>query len=264
MKLLTTIILIAACTFSNAQTELPYSTSFTTEDDKADWKTFRLGETTKDIYVWDFFGDRINHNYPVGGEKTTDDWIVSSGFYLGSDIKVDSLQFKGAGFGTPFGIDTIALYVLNGDRDPAIASKELVYLFTDSTYSSDNVFKTIKDIEINNNTGVSYFAFRYKTIINWLDVSIDNIAISGKLSSVMKPENSTLNIYPNPADKELFIDLADGLVAVSCNIYNTLGSLVLNTSNCQSAIDVEALEAGIYTVLVNVNSTTLVKRINIK
>ncbi len=69
------------------------------------------------------------------------------------------------------------------------------------------------------------------------------------LSADFIAENQ-LVIYPNPADSKLFVELPDALNQATLRIYNSVGQVVYATTTMDRkiAVDVEALDAGVYFV----------------
>ncbi len=68
------------------------------------------------------------------------------------------------------------------------------------------------------------------------------------------PENNTnssdpaFSIYPNPAGKEISIELNKGMKIKEINIYNQVGQRVLHTKGQNNTIDVSMLGEGIYII----------------
>jgi hypothetical protein len=237
---------------TQAQEALPYYTEFDQSISDTTWEQYRLGPAMDAFQEWNFNSDQLNHNYPVGGEEITNDWMVSPEFDFSNGASIDSLRYSFGGFGFPMGEDTIALYLLNGSRNPAEASSATVLkLFTDDEYNPDNIWKTLNDVEIPPISGESYIAFRYQTIVNWLDASFDDLNILAPPLSASNKENanSLLNIYPNPTND--FFQISGGAsTLVKINIYNSAGTLVKSevVSHENQRIDISQLPGGIYTV----------------
>ena len=110
-----------------AQTPLPYYTGFDNASEKAGWTEYRKGDNG--LYQWKFININpvsapgvLLHNYPVGGSVPTDDWFVSPPFNFSNGGKLDSIYFSFTGFGVPALIDTVAIYLLQGNADPALAT----------------------------------------------------------------------------------------------------------------------------------------------
>lgn len=209
-----------------SQEPLPYLGDF--EADDGEWVEYRLGETTEDFYTWEISLGELRHNYPVGGSETTDDWMVSPAFDFSNGGMIESLDYKFSGFGFPFGIDTIALYLVSGSQNPAEADElTLLHLFTDENYNPDNNWYTLEDISIPPTEGSSYIAFRYQTVVNWLDAAFDDLAITGTPLSdnVESNRDDVLHLYPIPARDVLNISSANKII--SLKLYDLTGAVVL-------------------------------------
>ncbi|MFC2101905.1 T9SS type A sorting domain-containing protein [Bacteroidota bacterium] len=66
-------------------------------------------------------------------------------------------------------------------------------------------------------------------------VQVENISFEEKLS-----------IYPNPANRELFISISNGAILTEVNIYNQIGQKVLHQKPITQPIDVSMLRPGVY------------------
>lgn len=236
---------------TSAQESLPYYCDF--EENGTDWVQYRLGPTSDEFYTWEFVNDELTHYYPVGGDDVTDDWMVSPEFDFSNGATLDSVRHKSGGFGFPFGLDTIALYLVNGAENPDLASTvTLLFLYTHSEYSPDNTWQSLYDIEIPSIEGESHIAFRYKTDNNWLDISLDDLYISGAPLGIIgaQEEYQSLGIYPNPAENVLNFTESE-LEFSEIRIYTISGMMALqeNLNYNTQAIDISELPNGMYTVV---------------
>lgn len=237
MKTLFTIAgaLLFLTTLCKAQTALPYYTGFDNATETAGWQEFRKGNADPG-YKWGYstFGaysapSALFHNYPVGGTVTTDDWFVSPGFSFPAGGTVDSVRSAFSGFGVPSTADTVALYLLTGSPDPALATTRTLLLdYRNADYSNNNTWRT-HTFPLAAATGSCYLAIRYKTVNNWLDVKFDNIKISAPSATFIPDQplqGNNIAVYPNPAAQSLQIRFgAQPAVPVSIKLYNTLGEL---------------------------------------
>jgi hypothetical protein len=57
-----------------------------------------------------------------------------------------------------------------------------------------------------------------------------------------------VEIYPNPAENEVFINTMDGTIINEVNVYSHLGQMVLHETRLTERIDVSMLLPGIYVV----------------
>lgn len=197
-----------------AQTALPYFSGFDNATQKNGWQIFRKGDPA--LNNWQYAAtvpysgtDCIYHGYPVGGSVATDDWFVSPPFTITSNGKLDSLRYSFSGFGVPAVGDTLAIYIIKGNADPALATtKTIIHDFRGDKYTNDNTWRLLSNITIPQTTGTFYIAIRYKTINNWLDVKFDNFRVSGGgTTGVGKTDYqaNALRVFPNPAKDMLNI-----------------------------------------------------------
>ena len=188
-----------------------YTTGFDNATQQAGWQEFKKG-TILQTEHWNYQNaqafsapDCLVHLYPVGGTEPTDNWFVSPAFSIEEGGMLDSLRYAFSGFGTPQSGDTVFIYLLNGNADPALATtSSILYQFSGANYANDNTWRLLAPITLPAQTGNSYIAFRYKTIVNWLDVRFDNLALSGaSFAGIDDQQLAAMNIYPNPANNEL-------------------------------------------------------------
>ncbi|WP_118972360.1 T9SS-dependent choice-of-anchor J family protein [Taibaiella koreensis] len=210
--LCTALLLLTAQ--SKAQIALPYFSGFDNDAQKNGWQQFRKGVASS--YQWNYTATAafsapncLAHNYPVGGTDTTNDWFVSPPFNLSTGGKLDSLRYAFSGFGVPGAGDTIAVYLLKGSPDPAVAAaRTLLYDFRGEHYSSDNVWRNLTSISLPPTSSVCYIAVQYRTVANWLDTRFDNVRISGN-TPISIPSTGKqapfASLYPNPVGDKLMI-----------------------------------------------------------
>lgn len=237
MKTLFTTLsaLLLNMNLSTAQTTLPYFTGFDNATQKAGWQEFRKGNADP-INKWAYTTtpaysapSSLGHHYPTGGTVTTDDWFVSPGFSLPAGGKVDSLRSYFSGFGVPDPSDTVALYLLKGSPDPALAtSKTLLIDYRGANYTNNSTW-TSHTFTLAPATGTCYLAIKYKTVVNWLDVFFDNIRISANATTAIHSQElqqAGVSVYPNPASQSLQIRFEkQEAVPALIKLYNTLGEL---------------------------------------
>lgn len=253
--LLALALTLSAGTVSTAQVAMPYATGFDTDAQKSGWQQFRKGAQSE-FYEWEYNAAGaytapgcLVHNYPVGGSSYTDDWFVSPAFSLPQGGKIDSLYTSFAGFGLPSTADTLAVYLLSGSADPALATaKTLLYDYRDTRYSNDNTWRNSAGTAINipNTPGLCYIGIRYKTVANWLDVKFDNISIRSNSTTGISERSRTgiaLNIAPNPASNSLSIH--SNVPFTHVTFYDLSGKIVLQAAN-RSQVDVSSLPGGTY------------------
>jgi hypothetical protein len=268
--ILVSIFLINGIGSGFSQVELPYFTGFDNDSQTAGWQDYRLGAESE-FYLWATSSaspfsapNSLNHTYPVGGSEQTEDWYVSPAFNLPEGGKIDSLRYAFSGFGVPQEGDTVAIYVLTGSQDPALATSQTLLMdFRDEDYSSDNTWRVLTDVEIPPSAEESFIAFRYSTVVNWLDVRFDNLRVSSNTDISVNETDSELDlsIYPNPSAR---------LISVENKMFQIEGKMVrvfdlssrelVTQQLINGKIDISQLPAGTYILEVEVDAGTLHKQ----
>ncbi len=257
---------LSALSLTEASAQTHYATGFDTPTQKQGWQMFRKGAT--DINNEWTFGTVLPytapaclyHNYPVGGATPTDDWFVSPVFQFATGGKIDSVRTHFSGFGVPATADTLAIYLLVGSPDPALATqRKLLYDYRDAHYANDNTWRKTDPIAIPNTPGSAYIAIRYRTVSNWLDVRFDNLAITSNtatgLSDVRKNDQGFV-CYPNPAHNSIEIRSAQTIAQIA--IFDLTGKEMMRQP-FQKSINIAQLTPGTYMVkaiLANGNTST--------
>ncbi|SFT41569.1 Por secretion system C-terminal sorting domain-containing protein [Lishizhenia tianjinensis] len=238
-----------------AKAQNVYYTGWDNAAENAGWTQIQKGDIG--LYQWDKDASTsvspdscLAHYYPVGGTVPTDNWFISPVFDFSAGGWIDTLWHNFSGFGTPMTGDSIVLYLLNGSADPDLATKTVLYNFSDSTYTPDNTWYEHLMIPVGTHPGNSYLALKYYTTNNWLDVKFDNLFVTS-LSTASIGENiknEQIKVHPNPATNLVHIDIPTDLYneMISISIYDNCGSLVQEIEVDQKSIDVSQLEAGLY------------------
>ena len=256
LSLTITIFLLSTNLLIAQQWDQVYSTGFDIGSENEQWTLYELG-AVNDFYHWSFSQTNAHsepscllHWYPVGGTEITDNWFVSPIIDFNGGARIDSVWALYEGFGLPYNEDTIALYAISGNQDPSLADNvQLVHLFTDETYNNDGVWRKYENIEVPNFAGNGYFAFRYKTIVNWLDVKFDDLYISRQNIVGLEENNLANNIQliNNPVENEIRLNYNDNGELIKANLFNTKGQSLLTFSfESNTSIDVAHLSKGIY------------------
>ena len=248
-----------------------YYTGWDNASEISGWTQIRKGDAS--LYEWTFDASNpfspdscLAHYYPVGGSTPTDDWYVSPVFDFSLGGSIDSLYKNYSGFGTPMAGDTIELYLLAGNQDPDLATKTVLYSFTDSTYLNDSAWRKDSMIAIPATAGTSYIAFRYKTTVNWLDVKFDNLTLTALNSSEISVIEPNIGIYPNPANQLVFLNLDQNFKEnlSSIQLFDQTGRLVARFEPSQSTLDISNFEPGCYYLQFNSASTQISKQVIIE
>jgi len=247
------LFLVLPATLS-AQTTLPYFTGFDNAAQKNGWQQFRKGDAG--MYQWQYGSaapysgtDCLYHGYPVGGTVVTDDWFVSPAFSLPAGGSLDSLRFSFSGMGVPGPGDTIAVYLLTGNADPALAAHTLLYDFRGAQYPNDMEWHLMPSASLPASSAPVYIAFRLHTVSNWLTAKFDNIALSGKaVTGVHTPGQrpSPVKIYPNPAGTVLYIEGGQKIKEV--RITDAGGRTMYHQAYDNNPIDLSGRGSGVYTL----------------
>lgn len=239
---------------SAAQTALPYTTGFDSPAEQAGWQLFRLGVSGSSKPYWVYSGflpfsgsSCLSHNYPVGGTDPTDNWFVSPQFNFSDGATIDSVRRSFRGFGQPAAGDTVALYLLKGDPDPSKATgKVLLYDYRDTAYSNDDTWYKTRPVDIPATSGKSYIAFRYRTVVNWLDVKFDNLSVRRKIpagSQPVRPALSSVHYFPNPVHDIVYVSAP--VPVQELRVYDTGGRLLARRQEA-AQLDLQHLPSAVY------------------
>lgn len=238
-----------------AQTATSYYTSFDTPAEQANWNIYRKGEISPFTWTVEPTGysgaNCLRHDYPVASTSLTVDWYVSPVFNFAAGGNIDSLRVNFSGWSVPSNADTVALFLLTGSKDPALAtSKTRLFDFRGADYTNDGLWKLKTNISIPGKAGQSYIAFKYVTTSFWLDVKFDNLRVKAN-STVGLPENSAeeeLLLFPNPANKS--ISLSGGALSQNqsfrLNIYSLMGEKLVSMPIVRGIPLDHKLSSGIY------------------
>ncbi len=232
-----------------------YFTGFDTPEEQAGWTQYRTGAISQ-FYEWEFdiasaysAPNSLAHYYPVGGDDLLNDWMVSPGFDFSEGGTIDSVWHHFSGFSpTPIDDDTIAIYLLEGSPDPDQATSKTLLLLYNDIYNANSTWTESSNIAVPATPGTSYIAFRYQTVVSWLDVKFDNIKITPTSIAGLGPKNNPagIEIYPNPSTGPVSIKI-NGNLDETIRIYNIQGQLIQNINASTGTVDLD-LMAGTYFV----------------
>jgi hypothetical protein len=240
--LLTTVMFIHVISALRSQIITnTYSTGFDNAAEQAGWTQYKTGVQTGfsdyDIVPNDAYSapNCLYHPYPVGGSEETIDWYVSPVFDFSAGGKIDSLRCAFSGFGNPATDDTVAIVLLKGSQNPALAtSKVLLYDFRGADYANDDTWRRFTNINIPATSGQSYLAFKYRTVINWLDIHFDNLTVrsshTGTFTALAEQSNTEqILLFPNFVEKNGPVTIrqnASQEEKIQVKLFNILGALV--------------------------------------
>ena len=84
--------------------------------------------------------------------------------------------------------------------------------------------------------------------LNVVDTGGIGIVDTGGVSAIRTMQNSDVNVFPNPACNQLFIE-SSGKEVSGINIYNSIGDLVCHKTKPQNnCIDISHLTNGVYAI----------------
>jgi len=92
------------------------------------------------------------------------------------------------------------------------------------------------------------------------DFAIDSVHIIVKPNSSNRENITTdkVTIFPNPANKEVYISVNNGVIINEVNIYNQMGQKVLHKTRLNNKIDISSLKKGTY--ILEIVSNEFIKR----
>jgi hypothetical protein len=255
---LTLLVCLLTSTF-DAQVTLPYYSGFDSAAERNGWTIYRLGESAIGNWsianVGGYSGPScISHDYsPSSGVTVVDDWYVSPGFLLSAVGTLDSVRYAFSGFSVPTTGDTIGVYLILGDQDPATASSIIELAeFRDANYQADNEYRLLTGITLPQTNEMAYIGIRYRNAeasSRWLYVRFDNVAISESTTSMNIPTGlHQCVIYPNPTTDDLTIlhKETGGLVSVYDQRGIRLCQYPLRQGETSTMLSFRELPQGIY------------------
>lgn len=267
--LFTISVFLLVCKLSVGQVN--YYTGWDDANQQSGWQQIRKGDNS--LYEWSVetgtslsAPNNIAHYYPVGGSVPTDDWYVSPGFDFSSGGSIDTIWSWFGGFGTPMTDDTIAIYLLNGSPDPDLASKTILYSYTDSLYQNDNTWRKDSNITIPPTSGTSYIAFRYETTVNWLDAKFDDLSITADaiLGTKTTGNRFEFSVYPNPANSVLNLEYTGDIIISEIQIFNSSGQCVKEFTTIPPSITIDGLQDGFYFLCISTDQGLIRKQFQVK
>ncbi len=132
-------------------------------------------------------------------------------------------------------------------------------------------FVSVDEIDMSEFDGQEevYIAFKYTSTVDggaatW---EVDNVVVTGD-ETISVEENmlsSTLNLYPNPSNGQITI-ASDNISDAEYKVYSITGEMVSQgvLKNSHNSVDLSNLQGGVYTIHIQENNTTAVKRVVIR
>lgn len=104
---------------------------------------------------------------------------------------------------------------------------------------------------------LAYPPFRYRTVVNWLDVNFDNLSISRKIPAAIAaaPASSQLRYYPNPVRQNLYV--ASPQPVQELRLYDLGGRLVARQEGAEH-LDLQQVAPAAYILQVLLRDGTSV------
>tara|TARA_B100000508_G_scaffold137355_2_gene131764 strand:- start:63454 stop:66492 length:3039 start_codon:yes stop_codon:yes gene_type:complete len=125
------------------------------------------------------------------------------------------------------------------------------------TFTVDQVPDLPNGTTINNQADI-YFDFNAPIITNVTSHRINDMITSSPLTveELMSPEGNSINVYPNPNNGLLFIELEELLQPIDYQITNINGRVVSagKLSQQKNAIDIQGLSTGLYLIHIGNNA----------
>lgn len=270
--------LFIACLFflglsAKAQVTWPYFTGFDDAVQQSGWAEYKKAATT--FSHWSYssggFSDPfcVSHDYsPSTGITLTDNWFVSPLFTIPAGGKLDSVRYRFSGFSQPVAGDTVALYLLTGSQDPALAtSKQLLFDFRGTEYITDNTYRQKTNISLPANNEDCFIAIRYRNTdcsSKWLTVSFDNFALSRNGNAGIKNSETngeTLRVYPNPSNGIFFIDHSQPVDRVE--VFDAVGNKItdIKETKASTKVDLSRQPKGLYILRLQAGGNLYTKKI---
>ena len=147
------------------------------------------------------------------------------------------------------------------ENDELLITYSLNYSADDKTDITVNSAgkKIVNGVSVVKGAYIDPYFYRVKGVR--VPYSVLGIPATGSLTGTveMKVEKNDIVLFPNPA-KEL-VDIRSGisLEGATYEIYNTMGSLVTNSRLKENHVDIQALPAGFYTLVIKRNNTIVSK-----
>lgn len=237
-----------------AQTTLPYYTGFDNTTQKSGWVYF--GEGLQDPLQAGWIYNSITpksapqylyHTYWGDAPSLTKDWIISPPFDFsgGAILKCAIMPYAFPAITTN---DSINLYLLKGDQNPAIATKILLGTFAQKAKQS-YAWDSTGVINIPPTSGTSYIAFKYVGLNEWFEVGIDDLHITAGTTSAgdINAEREVLRFYPNPAVDFLYWNLNQEKIKVA-RILDITGKELMQFNLDLGKLEISSLPPGLYII----------------
>ena len=165
-----------------------------------------------------------------------------------------------------------AHYELPGNDTVTIPIWSTTLIFCDEANSGDSSLEQIEQYELlyfgilfdtSTTTTFNYTIDTTNNILMMVDSQGEKLVYGKQILSTKDNEvfSKNIQLYPNPAQKELFITGISINTKTSYSIYNLIGNTIIsNKQLIEKRIDVHSLKAGTYFLKVSQNGNTSVKK----
>ncbi len=145
----------------------------------------------------------------------------------------------------PFHIHDVPFFVIerDGNLPPVFerGKKDVVLVQSMETVKFITKFETFADT-------VMPYVYHCHILMHEDDGMMGQFIVTPLSTNVNEPEveNSIINIYPNPAQTSITIDVPSEIINVDFHIFNSLGEVCLQGTLSNDKIDISTLPAGVY------------------
>jgi hypothetical protein len=210
MRIIFTLFILLGSMLSAQVKTLPYKNQFTSNADRAAFKSVRTGDTMN--YNWSYYYDTsvsyAYHDYPVGGDPadTLSDWLFSPPIRVTSGAVLSFKYVAYAIMGSATPSDEFSVWYGKNKMDPKNGTFVKVADLTNKASSEFGAWKDTSGILLPFTADSGYIAFRYKATTNWFTINVDSVVVKIPGLSVQAISFSEqVRLLPNPAREQLII-----------------------------------------------------------
>lgn len=255
---------------AHGQTPLPYTTGFDNASQQQGWQFFREG--FEGPYEWGFSSGNAHsaptclwHDYNVGGggSEPLVDWAVSPALDLSDGATLDLWVNVYSIMGTATENDRVAVYLLVGSADPAVATLTELDDFTDRV-TNTTTWEALPTIDIPATAGTCHLGFQYRSTTNWFTPGVDDVSVTSNGTGIRQVlTEADIRLYPNPVADVLTIEVRDARYAgetLQLKVVDARGALVLQRPFAAQATVRASLGNGRYSYHIEDAQGTILKR----
>ncbi len=240
-----------------APANIPYTMGFEPADDFSGWK---IEDANADENTWDFYATDGNTEpgvakYYYNSTNAANDWLFSTCIELvaATTYHISFYYKTSASFPEK-------LKLLMGDEQTISAmTTTIVDLgeITEADYVESSTDFTVP------NSGVYFFAWYAYSDADEYYICVDDISIEEGSGIKENSDNTSVNIYPNPAKDLINIKSSDNIENIK--IYNTIGQLVFDEMINDNSVQINTSEykSGVYFIKIRTKDGPINKKITI-